>query len=327
MKLNPKSEIRNPRFQYLVGPVLSRRLGRSLGVDLLKGECTFLCPYCEVRVRHVDRLELFEFSETDALYAEYTRFCAEYTDQLDSVTFSGTGEPTLISNLGDILRQFRKIGPYPLTVITNGSLLWNPRVRENLRDADLVVPSLDAVTEKAWRRVNRPHPDLTLEKYLDGTRQFCKERTGRIWLEVLLVRRANDGLEDIEALGRFLKTIRVDRVQLGSVDRPPAASRAAPISAAALQNRARLLREISGQRVDVMSRSAPAPEKKSPAGRASPDLSKKILKSVRLRPQTPAEIRSLMRLSRGEMDRALQPLISRGEIRARRHGRRTFLQG
>lgn len=318
-------------MKYLVGPVFSRRLGRSLGVDLLRGECTFLCPYCEVRVRHVENLRLFEFKETDALYAEYAEFCrTRGPKDVDSVTFSGTGEPTLISNLGEILRQFRKIGPYPLTVITNGSLLYNRQVRRNLREADLVVPSLDAVTESAWRRVNRPHPDLTLKKYLEGTRRFCSEHQGRIWLEVLLVRGMNDRPEDMEALGRFLKKLRVERVQIGSVDRPPARTRAAPVPPEELSRLARIVRRLSGRRVEVLDRHPTSDVRRPPFKSREPghpaDLTQKILQSVRLRPQTVDELSRLLALPRVDVDRARKSLQASGLILSRKHGRRIFLQ-
>lgn len=312
--------------KYLVGPVFSRRLGKSLGVDLLRGQCTFLCPYCEVRVHHVDKLQLFEFRHTDALYEQYAEFCrAHRRGDLDSVTFSGTGEPTLISNLGEILRKFRGIGPYPLTVITNGSLLWNPLVRRNLREADLVVPSLDAATESAWRRVNRPHRDVTLKKYLDGTERFCAKYPGRIWMEVLIVRGVNDKKADIECLGRFLKRLRLDRVQLGTVDRPPARSRVMPLSPSGLLQIARVIRNLSGQRVEVMAR------KSTPASSPAPpppfaELPEKILQSVRLRPQTAEELRRALAVPRVNLSLALRRLRDAGKILPKKMGRRLFLQ-
>lgn len=313
-------------MNFLVGPVFSRRLGRSLGVDLLRGECTFLCPYCEVRVRHVDRLKLFEFRQTRRLYEEYRRFCEDHSPKdIDSVTFSGTGEPTLISNLGEILHEFREMGPYSMTVITNGSLLWMSQVRAGLREADLVVPSLDAVTESAWRRVNRPHPELTLQKYLDGIRQFCADYPGRIWMEVLLVKGSNDRPDDIDALGGFLHDLRLDRVQIGTVDRPPAASRASPVPPARLAQFARRIRALSGQRVELMTRHAPSSVIR-PDMVSEEEAAQKIIQSVRLRPQTQAELRRLIALPRAVLDRNLRALRSSGRISRVRFGRRIFLK-
>ena len=328
MNSNPKSKIQNPKSPvFLVGPVLSRRLGRSIGVDLLRGECTFLCPYCEVRVHHVDALRLIEFKPTAALYAEYARFCrAHGPADLDSVTFSGTGEPTLISNLGDILRTFKKLGPYPLTVITNGSLLWMPRVRENLRLADLVVPSLDAVTDRAWRKVNRPHPGLTLDRYLDGARQFCAEHPGKIWMEVLLVRRINDSIEDVDALARFLRTLRLDRVQIGTVDRPPAKSQARPVPAARLAMLARRVARQSGHAVDVIVRPREMSGVSSKIQNPKSKIAGRILRSVSLRPQSPAELRRSLLLPKSNFDRAVRELLAGGRMARVRFGRRVFLQ-
>lgn len=323
--------------RYLVGPVFSRRLGRSLGVDLLQGECTFLCPYCEVRVHHVEKLRLIEFKNTAALFSEYRQFCESHSPaDLDSVTFSGTGEPTLISNLGKILREFRRIGPFPLTVITNGSLLWMPQVRRNLAAAGLVVPSLDAVTESAWRRVNRPHPDMTLKKYLDGTRRFCARHPGKIWMEVLLARGVNDGPEDIDALGRFLKRLRLDKVQIGTVDRPPARSRVRPIPPARLARIARQIAALSGRHVELMARPANFPGLKSEisvldgsaSGGPNPksQIPERVLQSVRLRPQTPAELRRLLSVPKSVFDQTTAALERAGRIARARFGRRTFFK-
>lgn len=314
--------------RFLVGPVLSRRIGRSLGVDLLRGECTFLCPYCEVRVRHVDKLKLFPFKNTAALFSEYKTFCASHgPHDLDSVTFSGTGEPTLISNLGSILRTFKSIAPFPLTVITNGSLLWIPAVRKNLRPADLVVPSLDAVTESAWRRVNRPHPELTLKKYLSGMEQFCAAHPGKIWLEVLIMRGVNDKDEDIAALGNFVRRLKLDKIQIGTVDRPPARSRARPIPNSKLNAIVRQVASISGQQVESMSR--PSPYRVSPPPRRDSslgDLTEKIIQSVRLRPQTPSELKRLLSIPDSLFQKTLRSLESSGRLIRTRFGRQTFVQ-
>ncbi len=317
-------------FRYLIGPVLSRRIGRSLGVDILRGECTFLCPYCEVHVHHVKNLRLFPFTQTSALFAEYKTFCRTHKPaEIHSVTFSGAGEPTLISNLGEILKTFRSIGPYPLTVITNGSLLWIPAVRKNLSQADLVIPSLDAVTESAWRRINRPHPDMTLDRYLSGTKKFCAEYRGRIWMEVLLTRGINDKPDDIDALGRFLKCLRLDRVQVGTVDRPPARSRARPLTPASLKLISRRLADLSGHRVDLIVRGkkvAIAPPRVASSSSDPATWREKILRSVRLRPQTLAELSRLLSAPKPVLTRAVRDLESAGRLTVVRFQNRPFLQ-
>lgn len=315
------------KSSYLFGPVFSRRLGRSLGVDLLEGQCTQACPYCEVRVRRVEHLRRFPFRDARALYARYREFCKTHSrGSIDVVTFTGTGEPTLVSNLGDIIRKFRRIGTYPVAVLTNGTLLWMPSVRRALRMAQCVVPSLDAATEPVWRKVNRPHPSLSFEKYLDGMRRFCAEHPGAVWMEVLLVRGMNDSVRHLNALGTILRGMRVDRVQVGTVDRPPVSSRARPVSASCLTRAARIIRERSGHRVDVASRQLP-----SRAGvdtdMSSDILRRRILASVRMRPQTESEIARVLGVPPGVACRCIRGLKAAGLIRRQIFGRRIFLRG
>lgn len=281
-------------------------------------------------MRHVEELKLFDFKPVPALLDQYRSFCRSHKPaDLDSVTFSGTGEPTLIANLGLILRQFHDIGPYPLTIITNGSLLWLSAVRDNLKDADLVIPSLDAATESAWRRVNRPHPDMSLTRYLDGTVEFCAGHPGKIWMEVLLVRGVNDHRADLRVLGEFLKTVRLDRIQVGTVDRPPARSRARPVPAARLARIGKFLHDLSGHPVDVISRyrdlrfeSSPA----SPADASSDSLGGRILQSVRLRPQTASEIGRILSIPPARLRPTIRQLETSGRISRVRFGRRVFLK-
>jgi len=205
---------------YLFGPVLSRRLGLSMGVDLLKYKtCNLDCVYCELgktaclttcRDRFVPRQKVLKEIEL------------RRGEPFDHLTFAGSGEPTLSLDLGEIVAAARKIVDSPVAVITNSTLLSNPAVRKEVMAADVVLPSLDAVTQKAFSAINRPEPGLLAAEMIAGLKEFRKEFSGEIWLEVMLVRGINDG--EAEKIARAAESIEPDRIQLNTVVRTPAES-------------------------------------------------------------------------------------------------------
>jgi len=205
---------------YLFGPVLSRRLGLSMGVDLLKYKtCNLDCVYCELgrtaclttcRDRFVPRQKVLKEIEL------------RRGEPFDHLTFAGSGEPTLSLDLGEIVAAARKIVDSPVAVITNSTLLSNPAVRKEVMAADVVLPSLDAVTQKAFSAINRPAPGLLAAEMIAGLKDFRKEFSGEIWLEVMLVRGINDG--EAEKIARAAESIEPDRIQLNTVVRTPAES-------------------------------------------------------------------------------------------------------
>jgi wyosine [tRNA(Phe)-imidazoG37] synthetase (radical SAM superfamily) len=203
---------------YLFGPVLSRRLGLSMGVDLLKYKtCNLDCVYCELgrtacktscRDRFVPRQKVLKEIEL------------RRGEPFDHLTFAGSGEPTLSLDLGEIVAQARKIVDSPVAVITNSTLLSSPSVRKEVASADIVLPSLDAVSQKAFLAVNRPASGLTAAEMIAGLKDFRKEFSGEIWLEVMLVKGMND--EEAEEIARAAESTHPDRIQLNTVVRTPA---------------------------------------------------------------------------------------------------------
>lgn len=203
--------------KYLFGPVLSRRLGLSMGVDLLAYKtCNLDCIYCEL-------------GETACLTCRRDRFVPPErvikeiagTEQgYDYLTFAGSGEPTLSSDLGQIIRSAKKIIDLPVAVITNSTLLDNEKVREEVSHADVVLPSLDAATPEIFERINRPAPGIKIEEIISGLKKFRSEFGGEIWLEVMLVKDVND--DQVQRIADAIESISPDRVQLNTVIRPPA---------------------------------------------------------------------------------------------------------
>ena len=208
-------------YRYLFGPVPSRRLGRSLGIDLVPQKtCTFDCAYCECGRTTVLTLERREYVPTGRVIAELDDCLAKAPD-IDYVTFAGSGEPTLHSGIGDIISFIKDRYPrYRVAVLTNGALFVDPDVRAALMRADLVVPSLDAVSEDIFRDINRPSPGITAGQVVAGLVAFSREFPGVIWLEVFIVPGKNDTDEELLRLRDAVAVIAPDRVQVNTLDQP-----------------------------------------------------------------------------------------------------------
>jgi wyosine [tRNA(Phe)-imidazoG37] synthetase (radical SAM superfamily) len=208
--------------KYLYGPVPSRRLGRSLGIDIVPlKHCTLDCVYCQLGRTTQKTIERRDYVPVEAVLAEL-RDTLKKGLKADFITISGSGEPTLNSRLGDLIDGIKKITDIPVAIMTNGTLLYREDVRADCAKADLVVPSLDAGDEAAFRKVNRPHRDISIEKLVDGLVTFRKEFPGRIWLEVFLVEGLNTDIAEIDKIRGLIKRISPDKVQLNTAVRPTA---------------------------------------------------------------------------------------------------------
>jgi wyosine [tRNA(Phe)-imidazoG37] synthetase (radical SAM superfamily) len=214
---------------YIYGPVPSRRLGRSLGVDIVPPKiCTLDCVYCQIGRTTQKSTERRDFLDIGLILTELRDRLAEGVIA-DYVTIGGSGEPTLNSRLGDLIDGIRGMTSIPIAVLTNGTLLYRPDVRADCAKADVVLPSLDACDAAVFGRVNRPAPDISIEKLVDGLRQFRDEYSGQIWLEVFLIEGMNTSDEQITALKRLIDQVRPDKVQLNSAVRPSAEKGIEPI--------------------------------------------------------------------------------------------------
>lgn len=304
-----------PRFVY--GPVPSRRLGFSLGVDILPFKtCSLDCVYCQLGPtdrKTVRRRAYVGVREVLAQVREALRSGC----RIDHITFSGSGEPTLNGNLGRLIRGIKRMTGVPVAVLTNGTLLGRKDVRADLRAADIVVPSLDAATSPLFRAVNRPHPSLDAARMIDGLARFRREFPGQIWLEVMLVRGVNDSPAHVRALKKAIAAIRPDRVQLNTVVRPPAEASAAPLSPRELGRIARAL----GGGAEVVADFGPRLARGRTA--ASEEV---ILAMVRRRPVTSEDIAASLAAHRDEVLKTVAHLLAAGRIRGVRHGRKTFYE-
>ncbi len=208
-------------YKHLFGPVPSRRLGLSLGVDLIPFKtCTLDCVYCECGKTTDLTLERKNYIPTKEICTELMSFIKE-RPELDYITFSGSGEPTLAKNIGEIIQYIKKTYPqYKLALLTNGTLLYLPDVRHEIKHCDLIKISLDAADLAGFQAVNRPHPQLNLSKILDGITAFSQLYEGSLWLELFIVPELNDQPETILQIKKVLEKIKFEKIQINSLDRP-----------------------------------------------------------------------------------------------------------
>lgn len=228
------------------GPIPSRRLGQSLGINTIPPKrCSYACGYCQVRSPTTMQVLREEFVACDVVLAAVRQRVAECRaagQRIDHLSFVPDGEPTLDALLGAEIRALRELG-IPVVVITNGSLLWRSDVRRELAQADIVSVKVDAVREPAWRAVNRPSPQLELARVLDGVAAFAREYRGTLWTETLLVAGANDGEEEVRATARFLERLAPARAYLSPPTRPPFDPTVSAPAAAALVRAYAIVRE------------------------------------------------------------------------------------
>jgi wyosine [tRNA(Phe)-imidazoG37] synthetase (radical SAM superfamily) len=214
--------------RYLFGPVPSRRLGRSLGVDLVPFKtCSYDCIYCQLGPTTCKTIERKAWAPLEQVVAELPQRLASKPDY---ITLSGSGEPTLHAQLDELIARIKALTDIPVAVLTNGSLLWQQDLRRQLLRADLVVPSLDAGDEAMFQLVNRPHSQIAFDKMFDGLVAFRQEFPGTYWLEVMVVGGYTDTPAELDKLAVCADRIQPDRVQLNTVTRPPAEKAAATVS-------------------------------------------------------------------------------------------------
>lgn len=304
------------RFVY--GPVASRRLGFSLGVDIIPFKtCTLDCVYCQLGSAGRKTVRRGRWFEPEEILAQ-VKAAVDSGQKIDVITFSGSGEPTLSRDIGLLIRGIKKTTSIPVAVLTNGTLLTRKDVRRELAAADVVVPSLDAVPAALFRRVNRPHASLDSRRIVDGLARFREEFRGEIRLEVMLVEGVNDSPAAVKALKAAVARIRPDRIELNTVVRPPADRGARPLGAAAL----RRIRAELGPKADIVA--SFAKRKQAPA--AGP-LDRAIMATVGRRPQTAADVSAALGRHRDEVLKALSSLEARGRVRRLVHGGKTYFAG
>ncbi len=215
-------------MSYVYGPVPSRRLGRSLGVDLVPFKtCSYDCIYCQLgRVAEKTTLRK-EWAPLEEIVSDIK---AKLSTRPDYITLCGAGEPTLFSRLGELIDRIKSLSDIPIALLTNGSLLWREDVRSQVQNADLIIPSLDAGDQTLFGAVNRPHDDIPFDKMLGGLIDLRREYKGAYWLEIFLLAGYTALEAEVVKLVACADLIKPDRVQLNTVIRPPAEDFACAVS-------------------------------------------------------------------------------------------------
>lgn len=210
-------------MKYVFGPVPSRRLGQSLGIDTIPLKtCNWNCVYCQLGRSKPLVNERREYIPRNEILAEVKQALnAHQPGEIDWITFVGSGEPTLHSGIGWLIRGIKTISDLPVAVITNGALLHLPEVREDLMIADAVLPSLDAGNAESYLHINRPHPEVTYKRHLSGLVSFRQQYQGKLWVEVMLMKGVNDSESALGEIASALQRIQPDEVHLVLPTRPP----------------------------------------------------------------------------------------------------------
>jgi wyosine [tRNA(Phe)-imidazoG37] synthetase (radical SAM superfamily) len=210
------------KYKYLYGPVPSRRLGLSLGIDVMPVKvCTLDCVYCQIGKTTKKTLERKEYLPIDPIIEELKQRLTEPLTA-DYITLSGSGEPTLNARFGELIERVKALTSIPIAVLTNGTLLTDPSVRNACARADIVIPSLDAADENTFQNINHPHPDIKIDPIIKGLIEFRNQYHGQIWLEVFFVEGMNTEPKQIENIKNAIEKIRPDKVQLNTAVRPTA---------------------------------------------------------------------------------------------------------
>jgi wyosine [tRNA(Phe)-imidazoG37] synthetase (radical SAM superfamily) len=323
----------SPRHSFVYGPVPSRRLGLSLGINIIPAKtCTLDCVYCQCGLTTRKTLTRESFFPVKDILVEvrtalrHSPFAIRQSkignleSKIAFLTFSGDGEPTLNKDIGTIIRRLKREFRVPVAVITNSTLLTDPQVRRDLYAADLVVPSLDAADQRNFARVDRCHRDLRVADIIEGLKLFRRGYRGRMWLEIMLVKGINDSVEHVVALRKAAYEIQPDRVQLNTVVRPPAEKSARPMSRDDLEQ----IQCLFGPNTDVVYDSKSKVQSRKAKVAGDPDAA--IAATVSGRPVTRKDIEESLGIRGAMLSASLRRLERAGRIKPVDYWGKTFYE-
>lgn len=299
---------------YVFGPVPSRRLGLSLGVDLIPPKtCTYDCLYCQVGKTRHRTIDTAVYVPT----REVIRECENKLKRIepDVITLAGSGEPTLHSEIDRVIASLKRITDKNIALLTNGALLWDEQVRKRVLEADIILPTLSTANETTWQLIHRPHPELNLSRIIKGFQSLRREYKGLIFLEVVLLAGINDGEKEMEALKREIDKISPDKIQLNTVVRPPSDAKARALDRGQLE----IIKNFMGSRaeivVDKVLRGDRTGEK---AGVDS------ILEMAKRRPVRVIDLVNALDLPQDDVEDLLKGMLIKGIIRSQEQSGEIF---
>ena len=307
-------------YKYLFGPVPSRRLGMSLGIDLIpKKVCSLDCVYCEVGKTTKLTTQRLEYVKYNKVIDELNDFMST-NPKIDYITFSGSGEPTLNSRIGDVLNFIKENYPDVKTaVLTNGTLLSDKNLRKELLKADVILPSLDAAGEETFKKVNRPAPNLSLDEYIQGIIDLRKEYSGKIWLEVLFLKGYNDSEDELIRLKKAIEKIKPDSIQLNTLDRPGTVEGLIALTTDELK---RIIDFWGFPNAEIIASQI----ERTTISSYRSDVESAILETIARRPCTLEDLHKLLGIHVNEINKYLGTLESEGKIVTQSLERGTFYE-
>ena len=304
-------------LRHVYGPVISRRLGRSLGVDLVPHKvCSYDCVYCQLGTTTHKTLERRDYIPAKVILTELREKLTQHAD-VDFITLAGSGEPTLNRVMKEVICGIKEMTAIPVAVLTNGSLLWMTEVQDALMKADIVLPSLDAGDEALFQYVNRPHPDLSFNRIVEGLVDFTRRFPGEVWFEVLLLAGVTGVNAEVKKIAKLVERIGPAIIHLNTVCRPPSEGFACPLSLEQLS----ALKEIFPGKVDIIMEKADQEIMKSdiPESREGD-----ILALLSRRPCTSSEVASGLGIHPTEVLKRMESLVESGKLRRIPAGGRYF---
>ncbi len=305
-------------MKYIFGPVFSRRLNLSLGVDLVPPKvCSMDCLYCEVGKTTLKTLKRMEYVPLEEVKSELKSFLSQ-NPPIDFVTFSGYGEPTLFSKLGKLVDFIKENYEVPIALLTNSSLLHREDVLKDVERIDLILPSLDTVNQSTLEKLNRPAKGVTVNTILNGIKSLRGRTKGKIWIETLFVKGVNDSYSELEKLGKVIHELNPDKWQINTVARPPAYK----VKGLPLQKLEEIADYVGFPRTEIIARSK-SKRRKIPIS----DLKKEIYALVLRRPCPEEEISSALGILDEELKKVIQILKSEGKVKEVNYNNITYIKG
>jgi wyosine [tRNA(Phe)-imidazoG37] synthetase (radical SAM superfamily) len=294
---------------YVFGPVPSRRLGLSLGVDLIPPKtCTYDCLYCQLGRTITKTTEVGSFVPAGRVIGEIQERLTHTTP--DAITLAGSGEPTLCKDVDWVIGSIHEFTDTPVALLTNGSLLWKDEIRARVLGADIIMPTLTSAMERTFQRIHRPCAGIHLAAVVDGFRRLRQEYTGEIYVELVLLAGINDTPAEVEGLVSLTRELLPDKIQINTVVRPPAD----PSALAVPKGRLEEIRRMLGNRAEIIVE-APKPAQTKPGD----PLVGPCLEMIQRRPLRTIDIANAMNIPVEQVEGLVHGLVFKGYIRPRAH--------
>lgn len=302
---------------YVFGPVPSRRLGLSLGVDLIPFKtCTYDCLYCQLGRTTHKTVETEPFVPIKEVFEELKKKVEIFTP--DAITLSGSGEPTLCSEIDRVIAFIKTITSTKIAILTNGSLFWQEEIRRRVCGADVIMPTLTTTFEETFRAIHRPSSGMNLDRIIEGLKLLRQAYKGHLFLEVVLLAEFNDNAKELEGLKGVLDQIGPDKIQLNTVVRPPSDHRAIFLDRKRLEE----IKNFFGEKAEII---AEAPLKH--IMRKHDALSATVLEMARRRPLRALDVAKIFDMPVEEVEGLIESLEIKGALHQQEHSGEVYYKG